>query len=178
MSSEFKLPIYYLENKERLDENIKEDLEFNKVTECKEGRPSLLEKIYKPKSKIGKLYLHKQGEYFTNNKLFLKQTQEIISKIKANQQEHQNIFTQKYDEFYDLWNKIRNDEQIILPLKEGIEIFLENLKDDNNSYYFNRSYELINLMIEYYDINNRYDKLFKEILNNLEFEDMHHSFAI
>lgn len=76
------------------------------------------------------------------------------------------------------YNKIRNDEQIILPLKEGIEIFLENLRDDSNSYYFNRSSELVNLMIEHYDINNRYDLLFNEILDNIEFEDMHHSFAI
>jgi DNA mismatch repair ATPase MutS len=113
MSSEFKLPIYYLENKERLDENIKEDLEFNKVTECKEGRPSLLEKIYKPKSKIGKLYLHKQGEYFTNNKLFLKQTQQIISNLKAIDIQKKNIFTQKCNDFYDLWNKIRQDENFI-----------------------------------------------------------------
>jgi len=113
MSSEFKLPIYYLENKERLDENIKEDLEFNKVTECKEGRPSLLEKIYKPKSKIGKLYLHKQGEYFTNNKLFLKQTQQIISNLKAIDIQKKNIFTHKCNDFYDLWNKIRQDENFI-----------------------------------------------------------------
>lgn len=111
MSSNFELPIYYLENKEKIDENIKEDLEFNTVTECKEERPSLLEKIYKPTSKIGKLYLPKQGEYFTNNKLFLKQTQEIMSKLKENQEHKNNI--KKYDDFYDLWNKIRQDENFI-----------------------------------------------------------------
>ena len=111
MSSNFELPIYYLENKEKLDENIKEDLEFNKVTDSSEERPSLLEKIYKPTSKIGKIYLPKQGEYFTNNKLFLKQTQDIISKLKENQA-HKN-YIQKYDEFYDLWNKIREDENFI-----------------------------------------------------------------
>ena len=59
----------------------------------------------------------------------------------------------------------------LYPLKKNKNIH-ENLKDDNNSYYFNSSHELINLMIEYYDINNRYDKLFNEILNNLEFEDI------
>jgi len=31
MSSNFELPIYYLENKEKLDENIKEDLEFSLI---------------------------------------------------------------------------------------------------------------------------------------------------
>lgn len=111
MSSNFELPIYYLENKEKIDENIKEDLEFNKVTDSNEERPSLLEKIYKPTSKIGKLYLPKEGEYFTNNKLFLKQTQDIISKLKENQA-HKN-YIQKYDDFYDLWNKIREDENFI-----------------------------------------------------------------
>ena len=98
---------------------------------------------------------------------------------KFSQEELNELSSQiSFSKYKNQYNKIRNDEQIILPLKEGIEIFLENLKDDNNSYDFNRSYELINLMIEYYDINNRYDKLFNEILNNLEFEDMHHSFAI
>lgn len=111
MSNNFELPIYYLENKEKIDENIKQDLEFNNINETKDYRPNLLEKIYAPKSKIGKIYLFKQGEYFTNNKLFLKHSQDIISKIKKNQQ--QNIFTQKYDEFYDLWNKIRTDENFI-----------------------------------------------------------------
>lgn len=111
MSNSFELPIYYLENKQKIDENIKEDLEFNKVNESKEERPSLLEKIYIPKSKIGKLHLPKQGEYFTNNKLFLKQTQNIIGKLQENKCHKTNI--QKYDEFYDLWNKIRNDENFI-----------------------------------------------------------------
>ena len=111
MSSNFELPIYYLENKQKIDENIKEDLEFNKINETKEDRPNLLEKIYTPNSKIGKIYLSKQGEYFTNNKLFLKQTQDMISKLKKN--EHQIFVSQKYDDFYDLWNKIRNDENFI-----------------------------------------------------------------
>ena len=111
MSSNFELPIYYLENKQKIDENIKEDLEFNKINETKEDRPNLLEKIYTPNSKIGKIYLSKQGEYFTNNKLFLKQTQDMISKLKKN--EHQNFVSQKYDDFYELWNKIRNDEDFI-----------------------------------------------------------------
>ena len=111
MSNNFELPIYYLENKEKIDENIKEDLEFNKINETKEDRPNLLEKIYAPKSKIGKIYLSKQGEYFTNNKLFLKQTQDMISKIKQNKA--QNNYNQSYDQFYELWNKIRQDENFI-----------------------------------------------------------------
>jgi len=111
MSSNFELPIYYLENKQKIDENIKEDLEFNKINETKEDRPNLLEKIYVPKSKIGKIYLSKQGEYFTNNKLFLKQTQDMISKLKINEHYSYNIL--KYDDFYDLWNKIRNDENFL-----------------------------------------------------------------
>lgn len=111
MSNNFELPIYYLENKQELDNNIKEDLEFNKINESNEDRPSLLKKIYKPNSKIGNLYLSKQGEYFTNNKLYLKQTQQIISKLKKNEL-HEN-YVKKYDEFYDLWNKIREDENFI-----------------------------------------------------------------
>ena len=55
---------------------------------------------------------------------------------KFSQQELNELSSQiSFSKYKNQYNKIRNDEQIILPLKEGIEIFLENLKDDNNSYY-------------------------------------------
>jgi len=109
MSNNFELPIYYLKNKKNIDNNIKEDLEFFKINDGNDDRPSLLSKILKPKSKIAKDNLTKQFEYFTNNKSFLKQSQQILSKMKKDDSLEKKI--KKYDEFYDLWNNIRNDDK-------------------------------------------------------------------
>ena len=53
MSTPFELPIYYLENKEPLDENIKTDLELLEVNQDSESRKSLLQTVMNPQSKIG-----------------------------------------------------------------------------------------------------------------------------
>ena len=74
MSTPFELPIYYLENKEPLDENIKTDLELLEVNQDSESRKSLLQTVMNPQSKIGNQYLHKLCEYYTDDKSFLKET--------------------------------------------------------------------------------------------------------
>jgi hypothetical protein len=139
MNSEFELPIYYLENKEKLDSNIINDLELlalneeteeydsdskndnnsdvskekgiDQVIEDNSNRKCLMETVIQPKSKIGKEQLHKLCEYYTNNKLFLKQSQKIISSWKLDD----NPFSKQkqYDEFYELWKKIKRDENFI-----------------------------------------------------------------
>jgi hypothetical protein len=146
MNSEFELPIFYLENKEKLDSNIINDLELlalNEETEeydrvsnndndnikndnnsdtskekgidqenqDKTNRKCLMETVIQPKSKIGKERLHKLCEYYTNNKLFLKQTQKIIGSWKLDD----NPFSKQkqYDKFYELWQNIKGDEKFI-----------------------------------------------------------------
>ena len=78
MNSTFELPIYFLENKEKLDNNIIEDLELLELNEDNEERKCLLETIIEPKSQIGINHLGKLCEYYTNNKLFLKQSQQLF----------------------------------------------------------------------------------------------------
>jgi len=80
--SSFELPIYHLDNKQTIDKNIIDDLELLETNEDTDIRDSLLQTIYNPTSKIGKLNLKKHTEYFTSNKLFLKQTQKIITNWK------------------------------------------------------------------------------------------------
>jgi hypothetical protein len=146
MNSEFELPIFYLENKEKLDSNIINDLELLAVNEeteeydsvsnndndnikndnnsdtskekgidqenqDKTNRKCLMETVIQPKSKIGKERLHKLCEYYTNNKLFLKQTQKIIGSWKLDD----NPFSKQkqYDKFYELWQNIKGDEKFI-----------------------------------------------------------------
>ena len=108
MNSNFELPIYYLENKEKLDDNIINDLELLKLNEESEERNSLLETIIEPTSQIGKEKLTKLFEYYTDDKLFLKQTQNIISQWKYD--ENLKNKQKQYDEFNELWKNIKNDE--------------------------------------------------------------------
>ena len=139
MNSNFELPIYYLENKEKLDSNIINDLELlalnedtdqndiegnndtnndiseekgiDQVSQDNSNRKCLMETVIQPKSKIGKEQLHKLCEYYTNNKLFLKQTQKIIGSWKID--DNQFSKQKQYDEFYELWQKIKGDEKFI-----------------------------------------------------------------
>ena len=144
MNSEFELPIYYLENKEKLDSNIINDLELLALNDDAEHddvehddaehddvehddaehndnssshdtsndvRKCLMETVIKPKSKIGIERLPKVCEYYTNNKLFLKQTQKIIESWKLD--DGQFSKQKQYDKFYELWKKIKGDENFI-----------------------------------------------------------------
>ncbi len=63
------------------------------------------------------------------------------------------------------FEKIRKDEKVVLDLKNNINLFLnETKKECNISFFYHRSSELIDIMIEYYDLLNRYDELFNAIL--------------
>jgi len=108
MNSNFELPIFFVENKEKLDSNIIDDLELLELNEDSEERKCLLETIIKPKSQIGINHLGKLCEYYTNNKLFLKQTQQVIQSWVPDD----NLETKSklYDDFHELWKNIKNDE--------------------------------------------------------------------
>lgn len=108
MNSKFELPIFYLENKEKLDSNIIDDLELLELNEESEERKCLLETVIQPKSKIGIENLNKLCEYYTNNKLFLKQTQKIIKAWKP--YDKLELKQKQYDDFYELWKNIKGDE--------------------------------------------------------------------
>ena len=63
------------------------------------------------------------------------------------------------------FKKIRKDEKVVLDLKKNIDVFLNEIKTECNiSFFYHRSSELIDVMIEYYDLINRYDELFNAIL--------------
>ena len=108
MNSKFELPIFYLENKEKLDSNIIDDLELLELNEESEERKCLLETVIQPKSKIGIENLNKLCEYYTNNKLFLKQTQKIVKSWKPD--DKLELKQKQYDDFYELWKNIKGDE--------------------------------------------------------------------
>lgn len=108
MNSNFELPIFFVENKEKLDSNIIDDLELLELNEDSEERKCLLETIIKPKSQIGINHLGKLCEYYTNNKLFLKQTQQVIQSWVPD--DNLETKTKLYDDFHELWKNIKNDK--------------------------------------------------------------------
>ena len=63
------------------------------------------------------------------------------------------------------FEKIRKDEKVVLDLKNNINLFLNETKSECNiTFFYHRSTELIEIMVEYYDLINRYDELFNAIL--------------
>ena len=139
--SSFQLPISYLDNKQYIEKNIIDDLELLAVNNESEGRDSLLQTIYNPKSKIGKLNLNMQSEYFTNNKSFLKDTQKLIRGWKNDEKLNEKQHT--YDEFYELWEKIKTDDTFV---DRYYYIDIEFFKFLNNSAPFLQVLSVYNLL--------------------------------
>jgi hypothetical protein len=139
--SNFHLPIYYLSSKEKVDKNIIQDLELLELNETTDDREPLLQSVLNPKSKIGKLNIDKQLEYFTNDKRFLKQTQKVIK--SWNDDIHTEKHTELYDKFYDLWTSIREDESFI---DKYYYIDIEYFKFLNNSPQFLQILSIYNLL--------------------------------
>ena len=138
----FNLPIHYLSSKEKVHENITRDLELLEINETSSSdRKPLLQSVLNPKSKLGKLNINKQLEYFTNNKQFLKQTQRIIKSWKTDLDD--NIHTKVYDDFYDMWTNIRQDEGFI---DKYYYVDIEYFKFLNNSPHFLQILSIYNLL--------------------------------
>lgn len=139
--SSFELPISYLENKQRIEKNIVDDLELLDVNDESESRDSLLQTIYNPKSKIGKLNLKMHSEYFTNNKSFLKDTQKLLHGWKPDEKIEEKQTT--YDEFIDLWDKLKNDDNFV---DRYYYVDVEFFKFLNNSGPFLQVLSIYNLL--------------------------------
>ena len=140
MNSTFEHPIYYLKQKQKLDDNIIQDLEMLKLTNDNDNRISLLENIINPKSKIGVENLNKVCEYYTDDKKFIKDTQSLITKWK-----YDNSLENKeeiYDNFYEMWKEIKSDETFI---DRYYYVDVEFFKFLNNSSPFLQILSLYNL---------------------------------
>mgnify|MGYP000990296358 CR=1 FL=1 len=142
MNSTFELPIFYVEDKQRLDENIIDDLELLELNgDSEAARQGLLETIIQPKSKIAFERLNTLSEYYTNNKNFLKDTQKILGGWKV----YENIESKQkqYDDFYELWKNIKSDENFI---DRYYYVDIEFFKFLNNSPLFLQILSLYNLV--------------------------------
>jgi len=102
----FKLPIEYIEQKNRIPESLKIDLEL--LEPNSPGNKPMYELLLNPQTEIGKNHLKKWSEFYTTDVEFLKNTQEIfkkISKLKLNKDLINETFTS--------YNDIKNDNNFI-----------------------------------------------------------------
>ena len=114
----FKLPIEYLSNKFDILDNLKSDLELLK-SQNEENKP-IYQLLFNPKTILGKNCINIWSKYYTTNKQFLQDSQNIYKKtncipfekhIIENMLEswkkikYQNNFLEKFQ--YIEWNKLK-----------------------------------------------------------------------
>lgn len=74
----FQLPIFYLEDKIKLDDNIIKDIELLETPDKK----SLYDYALNPETKFSNMVVPLWSEYYTANKGFLKDSQKLLKKFK------------------------------------------------------------------------------------------------
>ena len=114
----FELPIEFIENKTKVLENLKTDLELEK-THNQETKP-IYDYVFKPQTELGKQSINAWGKYYTTDKGFLRDSQKIYNKLGSvpfqkpiieqmlkswRNIRHQNNFTEKY-QFIE-WEKLK-----------------------------------------------------------------------
>mgnify|MGYP001159752576 CR=1 FL=1 len=102
----FKFPIEYIQNKNKITENLKVDLELLETTD--ENNKSMYELLLKPQTDIGKKHLKRWSEYYTTDIEYLKATQNILKKVSKLELNKELI-----NETYNSWNDIKNDNNFI-----------------------------------------------------------------
>ena len=101
MVEEFRLPIYYIENKEELSENIKIDLELTKKHDNDEE--GLYTNILGTESEFGNKLIHMWSKYYTSDKVFLMESQKLYSTT--------NDYDYEKEEEEKIVNILKNIEQ-------------------------------------------------------------------
>ena len=98
VKNNFSIPIDFLHDKQLLSENIKNDVEINKV----------YEKVFGRSSEVSKCLHEKMGNYTTNNIRFLKDTQHIVNNTQRISKCSKNIWDENTKKLSSYWHDIRN----------------------------------------------------------------------
>ena len=77
----FKLPIEYLNNKQKIPDNVKTDLELENTVS--ENTKSIYTHTLQPTTELGKLIIPSWSKYFTTNKSFLEDSQKLYKNIHS-----------------------------------------------------------------------------------------------
>ncbi len=102
----FKLPIAFLKNKTLVLENLKRDLEL--VETVNDDTVPIYNYVFKPRTELGKKAIPSWGEYYTTDKSFLKESQDL----------YKNINNFPFDKplitnMLDSWREIKNEKNFV-----------------------------------------------------------------
>lgn len=132
----FKLPIEYNNNKKEILPSMKADLELDV---CKSVEKPLYHYVFNPESRLAKIIANKYNNYYTNDKKFLTNTQQLISNSN-------NYFLKNNEEIsdkiYSLWHDIKNDDSF---LEKYQYIDIDYFKFLNNNDKFLQFLSIFNL---------------------------------
>ena len=134
----FKLPIEYCEKKTEIDGHILKDLEILETVD--ENIPSASQSIFRPTSKVSKLLLTNWVKYFSHDKKFIKDTQQII--LKSNVNMYINI-----DDIYDCWNDLKNNCGFLTEYQYVDWEFFESFNRDSHFLQLMSVYNLLSPVI-------------------------------
>lgn len=102
----FKLPIYYNENKICLNKNIINDLEL--VNTIDENNKPILEYYFNSNNQFSKNILSQMCEYYTNDIKYLKDSQILLQNYKSIK-DNNSIILSDYKNIVNIWEEIKND---------------------------------------------------------------------
>lgn len=110
----FKLPIFYVDKKTELKENIITDLELIKTIDTDASCVPILYNTFQPTNCLAKKTLEQIPNYYSYDVKFLNDTQELLKSYKSclsEQTESNTQFPEKpdYDEIVKLWDEIKLD---------------------------------------------------------------------
>lgn len=97
----FQLPIHYLEQKYKVQENILNDLELIQTQDA--SGISLYKDVFNPKTCFGTSTLPLWGNYYTDNKDFLKDSQTLLKKFKDIKN------TANFDDMQNIWQEVKQE---------------------------------------------------------------------
>ena len=102
----FQLPIEFLNNKQKLSENLINDLELTKTVH-NDSNP-VYNTVFNPSTKIGEESIKSWSKYYTTNKNFLKESQKLYK--QANSIPFDKIQIEK---MINSWKNIRNQNNFL-----------------------------------------------------------------
>jgi hypothetical protein len=108
MSVSFELPIHYIQNKQSIANSIITDLELAETPQTK----SLYEYVFHPTDVFSKKTIPLWSQYYTSDKDFLKDTQELLKQIdkqKAEQKAEEKIKRLDEVKVDEVWQEIKTE---------------------------------------------------------------------
>jgi energy-coupling factor transporter ATP-binding protein EcfA2 len=117
INQHFQNPLFYVESKKEIQEDIMRDLEINETNPAQgQGQPETQQEpvkpmhhyLYKPKTVFGKKVAHQMTQYYTDNVPYLKETQKLIKKI-TKKDDSVNIGPEYYETILSFYDEIKND---------------------------------------------------------------------